>query len=207
MQGQVLHQGSSATFVELLCKNSFSKAFFELFAVETMCRFWNVQSFSVSWNFLVNTPCDDTHNNEINLKRWCKASFVKCKLLKFVITVRHYFTLWIFVYSWFWTETVYIWRHSKIKILFLLLKGAKSISHAPQNGDFIQMSKKILASFWRWSLQFSLWILHIKKCQISERLDKYRRKIFLISEMTHGEIWLIYPHFDSKGPALWPPFC
>ncbi len=55
--------------------------------------------------------------------------------------------------------------------------------------------------FWlqigRVSRQFSLRILHIVKCQISECLDKYLRNIFLADDPCRDWLYLLY--FDSKG--------
>ncbi len=47
--------------------------------------------------------------------------------------------------------------------------------------------------------------LNFVKCQMSEILDKYLRKIFLADDPCQD--WLIQLHFDSKGPTLWLPFC
>ena len=55
------------------------------------------------------------------------------------------------------------------------------------------------------SRQFSLRILHIVKCQISENLDKYLRNIFHSNDPCRDCLNLAL--FDSKDSAFWPPFC
>ncbi len=55
------------------------------------------------------------------------------------------------------------------------------------------------------SWQFPLRLLDFVKCQISENLDKYLRKIFHSNDPCRD--WINLAVFDSKGPTFWSPFC